>query len=159
MMKVEICARVRLYDEGEIFMEHNYKLIDFKAENIEKDTTITYINEKTVYINFCDISILPACIIQKIETMINKMILEHEIETQTIIVLDSTLLDLYLAVDTYDRNLKLNILLTPEGFDAISATEIISPADKDYSAFKGCFLIGLKNYFHEQFERIQGCIA
>ncbi len=144
-------------------MEHNYKLTDF---NIVRDTDPVDILERIISINLWDVSELPICIIQRLETLINKMISDHEKEYDTILPLedkDLSELGISINLDTKKKNLDVIVFIRylddSENIDGIHAQEIISPADKDYSAFKGYFLSGLKNYFHEQFERIQGCMA
>lgn len=137
-------------------MSHNYKLGDFNIVT-ESDTDI---HERIVSINLSSIKELPTIIVQRLETMINKMISEHEKENNVTIPTDNAELGIYMDIDTQEHTLSLNAYV---GYDVekecITGKEVMTAADEDYSIIKKYFFNELSNYIFEQIRRIQGCVA
>ena len=70
---------------GFIHMEHNYKLTDFKNIVNDSDTDIL---ERIVSISLWNVEEMPAVIVHRVESMINRMIAEHEKKNNIIIPLE-----------------------------------------------------------------------
>ena len=137
-------------------MSHNYKLGDFNIVT-ESDTDI---HERIVSINLSSIKELPTIIVQRLETMINKMISEHEKENNVIIPTDNAELGIYMDIDTQEHTLSLNAYV---GYDVekecITSKEVMTSAEEDYSLIKKFLFKELNHYLFEQVKRLQNCVA
>lgn len=137
-------------------MEHNYKLEDF---NIVKETD-TDIHERIVSINLSNVRELPTIIMQRLETLINKMITDHEKEHDVTIPMDNAELGIYMNIDTQEHTLSLDAYV---GYDinkeCVVGKEVMTAADEDYSIIKKYFFNELSNYIFKQIRRIQGCVV
>lgn len=136
-------------------MNHNYKLGDFNIVT-ESDTDI---HERIVSINLSSIKELPTIIVQRLETMINKMISEHEKENNVTILTDNAELGIYMDIDTQEHTLSLNAYV---GYDVekecITGKEVITAADEHYDIIRKFFFNKLNDYVSEQIRRIEECV-
>lgn len=137
-------------------MKHDYKLTDFRIET-GSDTDI---HERIVSIDLSNVRELPAIIIERLETLINKMITDYEKEHNITVPTDNSDLGIYMDIDTQEHTLSINAYL---GYDldkeCIVGKEIMTAADEDYSIIKKYFFNELSNYVFEQVKHIQGSVA
>lgn len=137
-------------------MNHNYKLGDFKIIA----GTDTDIHERIVSIDLSNVRELPSIIIERLESLINLMISEHEKEYNATIPMDNADLGIYMDIDTQEHTLSLNAYV---GYDineeCVVGKEIMTDADEDYYIIKKYFFNELSNYIFEQVRRIQCCVA
>ena len=137
-------------------MNHNYKLEDFIiVEN--KDTDI---HDRIVSVDLSRIKELPVIIVQRLETLINRMITDYEKEHNVSIPINNAELGIYMNIDTWEHTLSLDAYI---GYDTekecITGKEVMTAADEDYSIIKKYFFNELNNYIFEKIRSIQGCVA
>ena len=137
-------------------MSHNYKISDFRIDaGIDTD-----INERIVSIDLSNVKELPIIIVQRLETLINKMIEDHEKEHNTTVPMDKVDLGMFMDIDTQEHTLSLNAYVGYSSEEeCIVGKEVMTAADEDYSIMKKYFFSELSNYIFEQVRRIQGCVA
>ena len=135
-------------------MNHNYKLEDFKIEA----GTDTDIHERIVSIDLSKIKELPVVIIRRLETMLNKMIADHEQERIITIPLENMEVGIQLDIDTQEKELSLSAYIgyTIEE-DCITRKDIITSDDEDYTVIKKYFLTELNHFVFDQLSQIEKC--
>ena len=136
-------------------MSHNYKLTDFNILT-EIDTDI---HERIVSIDLSNVKQLPSIIVERLETLINKMISDYEKEHSTTIPMDNSDLGIYMDIDTQEHTLSINAYL---GYDldkeCIVGKEVITVADEHYDIIRKFFFNKLNDYVSEQIRRIEECV-
>ena len=136
-------------------MEHNYKLTDFK--NIVNDSG-TDILERIVSISLWNVEEMPAVIVHRVESMINRMIAEHEGKNNIIIPLEDMRLGMYMNIDTKENELSINVYI---GYysdkECITGKEIIVAENVDYAEIKQYFFDVLQLCVNEQIKKIRKC--
>lgn len=110
-------------------MSHNYKLGNFKIIA----GTDTDIHERIVSIDLSNVRELPSIIIERLESLINRMISEHEKEYNATIPMDNADLGIYMDIDTQEHTLSLNAYV---GYDinkeCVTGKEIMTAADYSF---------------------------
>lgn len=138
-------------------MNHNYKLGDFRKITGEADTDI---QERIVSVKLKNVKELPEIIIQRLENLINKLIVEHEQKYNVTIPLENMDVSIGLSIDTEVKEFYLSTYI---GYDInkefLVGKEVMTAADEDYSIIKKYFFNELSNYIFEQVRCIQGCVA
>lgn len=137
-------------------MNHNYKLTDFK---IMKESE-TDIYEQVISVDLSCIKELPVIIVQRLENMINNMIIAYEQEHNVTIPLETMELSMHMDIDTKSNELSIN---TYVGYsldkECITAKEMITATDADYEIIKKYFFCRLNEFVFGQIKRIHGCVA
>lgn len=133
----------------------NYRLEDFKI--VENENTDIY--ERIVSVDLSKIKELPVIIVQRLETLINRMIEDHEQEHNVNIPLENMELGMHMDIDTQEQTLYLGAYV---GYsideDCIVGKEVMTAADEDYYIIKKYFFSELNNCVLEQIKRIEGCL-
>lgn len=138
-------------------MNHKYKLSDFKRILEEPDTDI---NERIVTVDLSIVEELPEIIIQRLETIVNRIIVNYETENNGTISLEDAELGICMEIDTKERKLSLGAYVSYDPFkECITGKESIDERDIDYSMIKIFFFKELSYCLYEQVKRIQGCVA
>ena len=136
-------------------MEHNYKLTDFKNIVNDSDTDIL---ERIVSISLWNVEEMPAVIVHRVESMINRMIAEHEEKNNIIIPLEDMHLGMYMSIDTKENELSINVYI---GYDSdkecITGKEIIVAENADYAEIKQYLFDVLQLCVNEQIKKIRKC--
>lgn len=136
-------------------MEHNYKLTDFKNIVNDSDTDIL---ERIVSISLWNVEEMPAVIVHRVESMINRMIAEHEEKNNIIIPLEDMRLGMYMNIDTKENELSINVYI---GYysdkECITGKEIIVAENADYAEIKQYFFDVLQYCVDEQIKKIRKC--
>lgn len=136
-------------------MVHNYKLTDFKNIVSDSDTDIL---ERIVSISLWNVEEMPAVIVHRVESMINRMIAEHEEKNNIIIPLEDMRLGMYMNIDTKENELSINVYI---GYysdkECITGKEIIVAENVDYAEIKQYFFDVLQLCVNEQIKKIQKC--
>ncbi|MDD7378270.1 MAG: hypothetical protein SO445_04360 [Lachnospiraceae bacterium] len=136
-------------------MEHNYRLTDFRDVARECDTDIL---ERIVSIDLGNVADLPAVLVHRLETIINKMIAEHEKKNNIIIPLEDMRLGMYMNIDTKENELSINVYI---GYysdkECITGKEIIIEENADYAEIKQYFFDVLQLCVNEQIKKIRKC--
>ena len=135
-------------------MEHNYKLTDFK--NIVNDSG-TDILERIVSISLWNVEEMPAVIVHRVESMINRMIAEHEEKNNIIIPLEDMRLGMYMNIDTKENELSINVYIGYSDMECITGKEIIVAENADYAEIKQYFFDVLQLCVNEQIKKIRKC--
>lgn len=135
-------------------MEHNYKLTDFKNIVNDSDTDIL---EKIVSISLWNVEEMPAVIVHRVESMINRMIAEHEEKNNIIIPLEDMRLGMYMNIDTKENELSINVYIGYSDMDCITGKEIIIAENVDYVEIKQYFFDVLQLCVNEQIKKIRKC--
>lgn len=135
-------------------MSHNYKLRNFKIVT-ESDTDI---HERIVSMDLSKVKELPVVLVQRLERMLNKMIVDHEQERNITIPLVNMEVGIHLDIDTQEKELSLNAYIgyTIEE-DCITEKEVITDSDEDYAVVKKFFFTELNHCVFEQLRRIEKC--
>ena len=135
-------------------MEHNYKLTDFKNIVNDSDTDIL---ERIVSISLWNVEEMPAVIVHRVESMINRMIAEHEEKNNIIIPLEDMRLGMYMNIDTKENELSINFYIGYSDMECITGKEIIVAENADYAEIKQYFFDVLQHYVDEQIKKIRKC--
>lgn len=133
-------------------MEHNYRLTDFKDVARECDTDIL---ERMVSIDLGNVSDLPAVLVYRLETIINRMIADHEEKHNVTIPLEDMHLGMYMSIDTKENELSINAYIGYSDIDCISCKEILDMESADYSEIKQYFFEVLQLFVDEQIQKIR----
>lgn len=90
-----------------------------------------------ISINLSNVRELPTIIVQRLETLINQMIADHEQKYNVTIPMDNAELGIYMDIDTQEHTLSLDAYV---GYDlekeCITGKEVMTAADEDYSIIK-----------------------
>ena len=136
-------------------MEHNYKLTDFKNIVNDSDTDIL---ERIVSISLWNVEEMPAVIVHRVESMINRMIAEHEEKNNIIIPLEDMRLGMYMNIDTKENKFSIDTYI---GYysdkECITGKEIIVAENADYAEIKQYFFDVLQHCVNEQIKKIRKC--
>lgn len=135
-------------------MKHNYRLTDFKDIARECDTDIL---ERIVSIDLGNVADLPAVLVHRLETIINKMIVAHEEKNNVTIPLENMRLGMYMNIDTKENELSINAYIGYSDMDCITGKEIIVAESADYSEIKQYFFDVLQLCINEQIQKIRKC--
>ena len=136
-------------------MEHNYKLTDFK--NIVNDSG-TDILERIVSISLWNVEEMPAMIVHRVESMINRMIAEHEEKNNIIIPLEDMRLGMYMNIDTKENKFSIDTYIEySSDKECITGKEIIVVENADYTEIKEYFFDVLQLCVNEQIKKIRKC--
>ena len=135
-------------------MVHNYKLTDFRDVARECDTDIL---ERIVSIDLGNVADLPAVLVHRLETIINKMIADHEEKHNVIIPLEDMHLGMYMSIDTKENELSINVYIGYSDMDCITGKEIIVAENVDYAEIKQYFFDVLQLCVNEQIKKIRKC--
>lgn len=135
-------------------MKHNYRLTDFKDIAKECDTDIL---ERIVSIDLGNVADLPAVIVHRMETMINKMIAEHEEKYNVIIPLEDMRLGMYMSIDTKENELSINAYIGYSDSDCVTGKDILVVENADYSEIKQYFFDVLQLCVNKQIQKIRKC--
>lgn len=135
-------------------MEHNYRLTDFRDVARECDTDIL---ERIVSIDLGNVADLPAVLVHRLETIINKMIADHEEKHNVIIPLEDMHLGMYMSIDTKENELSINVYIGYSDMDCITGKEIIIAENVDYAEIKQYFFDVLQLCVNEQIKKIRKC--
>lgn len=135
-------------------MNHNYRLTDFKDIARECDTDIL---ERIVSIDLGNVADLPAVLVHRLETIINKMIADHEEKYNVTIPLEDMRLGMYMSIDTKENELSINAYIGYSDMDCITGKEIIVAESADYSEIKQYFFDVLQLCVNEQIQKIRKC--
>ena len=135
-------------------MEHNYKLTDFKNIVNDSDTDIL---ERIVSISLWNVEEMPAMIVHRVESMINRMIAEHEEKNNIIIPLEDMRLGMYMNIDTKENELSINFYIGYSDMECITGKEIIVAENVDYAEIKQYFFDALQLCVNEQIKKIRKC--
>ena len=135
-------------------MEHNYKLTDFKNIVNDSDTDIL---ERIVSISLWNVEEMPAVIVHRVESMINKMIAEHEEKNNIIIPLEDMRLGMYMNIDTKENELSINFYIGYSDMECITGKKIIVAENVDYAEIKQYFFDVLQLCVNEQIKKIRKC--
>ena len=135
-------------------MEHNYKLTDFKNIVNDSDTDIL---ERIVSISLWNVAEMPAVIVHRVESMINRMIAEHEGKNNIIIPLEDMRLGMYMNIDTKENELSINVYIGYSDMECITGKEIIIVENADYVGIKQYFFDVLQLCVNEQIKKIRKC--
>ena len=135
-------------------MEHNYRLTDFMDVARECDTDIL---ERIVSIDLGNVAYLPAVLVNRLETIINKMIADHEEKHNVIIPLEDMHLGMYMSIDTKENELSINVYIGYSDMDCITGKEIIVAENVDYAEIKQYFFDVLQLCVNEQIKKIRKC--
>ena len=135
-------------------MEHNYKLTDFKNIVNDSDTDIL---ERIVSISLWNVEEMPAVIVHRVESMINRMIAEHEEKNNIIIPLEDMRLGMYMNIDTKENELSINFYIGYSDMECITGKEIIVAENADYAKIKKYFFDVLQLCVNEQIKKIRKC--
>ena len=135
-------------------MVHNYKLTDFRDVARECDTDIL---ERIVSISLWNVEEMPAVIVHRVESMINRMIAEHEGKNNIIIPLEDMRLGMYMNIDTKENELSINVYIGYSDMDCITGKEIIVAENVDYAEIKQYFFDVLQLCVNEQIKKIRKC--
>ena len=135
-------------------MEHNYKLTDFKNIVNDSDTDIL---ERIVSISLWNVEEMPAVIVHRVESMINRMIAEHEEKNNIIIPLEDMRLGMYMNIDTKENELSINVYIGYSDMECITGKEIIVAENADYAETKQYFFDVLQLCVNEQIKKIRKC--
>ena len=136
-------------------MEHNYKLTDFKNIVNDSDTDIL---ERIVSISLWNVEEMPAVIVHRVESMINRMIAEHEEKNNIIIPLEDMRLGMYMNIDTKENEFSIDVYI---GYysdkECITGKEIIVAENADCAEIKQYFFDVLQHCVDEQIKKIRKC--
>ena len=136
-------------------MEHNYKLTDFKNIVNDSDTDIL---ERIVSISLWNVEEMPAVIVHRVESMINRMIAEHEEKNNIIIPLEDMRLGMYMNIDTKENKFSTDTYICYSSDKAcITGKEIIVAENADYAEIKQYFFDVLQLCVNEQIKKIRKC--
>ena len=135
-------------------MEHNYKLTDFKNIVNDSDTDIL---ERIVSISLWNVAEMPAVIVHRVESMINRMIAEHEEKNNIIIPLEDMRLGMYMNIDTKENELSINVYIGYSDMECINGKEIIIAENANYVEIKQYFFDVLQLCVNEQIKKIRKC--
>ena len=135
-------------------MEHNYKLTDFKNIVNDSDTDIL---ERIVSISLWNVEEMPAVIVHRVESMINRMIAEHEEKNNIIIPLEDMRLGMYMNIDTKENELSINVYIGYSDMECINGKEIIIAENANYVEIKQYFFDVLQLCVNEQIKKIRKC--
>lgn len=135
-------------------MEHNYKLTDFKNIVNDSDTDIL---ERIVSISLWNVEEMPAVIVHRVESMINRMIAEHEEKNNIIIPLEDMRLGMYMNIDTKENEFSIDVYMGYSDMECITGKEIIVAENADYSEIKQYFFDVLQLCVNEQINKIRKC--
>ena len=131
-------------------MKHNYRLTDFKDIARECDTDIL---ERIVSIDLGNVADLPAVLVHRLETIINKMIADHEEKYNVTIPLEDMRLGMYMSIDTKENELSINAYIGYSDMDCITGKEIIVAESANYSEIKQYFFDVLQLCVNEQIKK------
>lgn len=136
-------------------MNHNYKLGDFRKITGEADTDI---HERIVSVNLKNVKELPEIIIQRLENLINKLIVEHEQKYNVTIPLENMDVSIGLSIDTEVKEFYFSTYI---GYDInkefLVGKEVIDSDNEDYGAIKKYFFAELNRFVFEQIKKIEKC--
>lgn len=136
-------------------MNHNYKLGDFRKITGEADTDI---HERIVSVNLKNVKELPEIIIQRLENLINKLIVEHEQKYNVTIPLENMDVSIGLSIDTEVKEFYFSTYI---GYDInkefLVGKEVIASDNEDYDAIKKYFFAELNRFVFEQIKKIEKC--
>lgn len=135
-------------------MEHNYKLTDFKNIVNDSDTDIL---ERIVSISLWNVEEMPAVIVHRVESMINRMIAEHEEKNNIIIPLEEMRLGMYMNIDTKENELSIDVYIGYSDMECITGKEIIVAENADYAEIEQYFFDVLQLCVNEQIKKIRKC--
>ncbi len=134
----------------------SYKLTDFKNIVVDVDTNIY---ERIISITLSNVKKLPIVLVNRLETLINKITLEHEQKYNRIIPLESMKLSMYLNIDTLKKDLYLSVFIDClNEKECITTKESIITTDEDYVVIKEYFLSELNHLLLEQVRKIEECV-
>ena len=136
-------------------MKHNYRLTDFKNIANNSDTDIL---ERIVSISLWNVADLPVMIVHRVESMINRMIAEHEEKNNIIIPLEDMRLGMYMNIDTKENRFSIDTYIgCSSDKDCITGKEIIVAENADYAEIKQYFFDVLQLCVNEQIKKIRKC--
>ena len=135
-------------------MEHNYKLTDFKNIVNDSDTDIL---ERIVSISLWNVEEMPAVIVHRVESMINRMIAEHEEKNNIIIPLEDMRLGMYMNIDTKENEFSIDVYIGYSDMECITGKEIIVAENADYAEIEQYFFDVLQLCVNEQIKKIRKC--
>ena len=135
-------------------MEHNYKLTDFKNIVNDSDTDIL---ERIVSISLWNVEEMPAVIVHRVESMINRMIAEHEEKNNIIIPLEDMRLGMYMNIDIKENEFSIDVYIGYSDMECITGKEIIVAENADYAEIKQYFFDVLQLCVNEQIKKIRKC--
>lgn len=136
-------------------MEHNYKLTDFKNIVNDSDTDIL---ERIVSISLWNVEEMPDVIVHRVESMINRMIAEHEKKNNIIISLEDMRLGMYMNIDTKENKFSIDTYIEySSDKECITGKEIIVVENADYTEIKEYFFDVLQLCVNEQIKKIRKC--
>ena len=136
-------------------MKHNYKLTDFKNIVNDSDTDIL---ERIVSISLWNVEEMPAVIVHRVESMINRMIAEHEEKNNIIIPLEDMRLGMYMNIDTKENKFSIDTYIEySSDKECITGKEIIVVENADYTEIKEYFFDVLQLCVNEQIKKIRKC--
>lgn len=140
-------------------MNHNYKIKNFR---FIKKTDDTDLRESIVSISLNRNSMMPKCLVKRLENIINRIISEHETKTGLRIPLEDMELEMHIDADTVRKELSLHVYIgysVHEEYLFGKETLINKDTDcEEYNSIRDYFLQQVTGVFYRHYMRIQESI-
>lgn len=135
---------------------HDYKMKDFRFMEGNDDTDL---REPVVSVMLDHKSVLPECLVRRMERTINKMISDHEEMTGQYIPLEDMELEMHLDADTVQGELSFEVYISYSPHEEyLSGREIFRNKegdDEEYHAIRQFFLQQVAGVLYRQYAKIR----